>query len=90
MAVDLTQITSLTAQVSALRGQLPNVTDIGAKQLLEAQLGALETQLALEAQHQQAQLDASNSILNGLGLFATLTSVLGSTAPTIVQLFTKG
>lgn len=87
MAVDLSTITSLTVQINALTQQMPTITDPGAKALVQAQIGMLNAQLAAEAQHQQAQVDASNNLLNGLGLFATLSNSVGTLAPSIIGLF---
>lgn len=87
MTIDPSPITKLTIQVNAMRVRLATVTDPSAKAFGEMQLGALEDQLLAEAQHQQSQYDSQNNLLNGLGLFATLTSVLGTNAPTIINLF---
>lgn len=89
MAVDLSTITGLTVQISALQTQAATATDPSVKALLQAQIGMLSAQLAAEAQHAQAQADASNNLLNGLGLFATLSSTVGSAAPSIIALFRK-
>ena len=87
MAVDLTVITGLTVQINSVRGQISAATDPTVKAILSNQLETLEAQLSAEATHQQAQLDASNNIMSSLGLFSTLTSVVGNSAPTILTLF---
>lgn len=87
MAVNLDNIVSLTTQINALRGQAERLPDGPAKQLLEAQVAGLEAQLTAEAQHQQAQVEASQNIMSSLGLFATLTNVVGQQAPAIISLF---
>ncbi len=89
MAVDLSNITSLTVQIGALQQQLANITDPGAKSLIQAQVMMLQAQLSAEAQHAQAQVDASNNLLSSLGLFATLSGIVGSAAPSIINLFVK-
>lgn len=86
---DPSTIVSLTIQINALQQQMDKITDPNAKSLVSAQIGMLEAQLAAEAQHAQAQSDASNNLLNGLGLFATLSNTVGTVAPTILSLFIK-
>lgn len=87
MAVDLSSIVNLTTQINALQGQLERTTDATAKAVLSAQIAGLQAQLTAEASHQQAQVDASNNLLNGLGLFNTLTQTVGTAAPAIINLF---
>lgn len=89
MAIDLSTLTSLTVQIDALNKQLPLMTDPGAKSLVQAQVIMLQAQLASEAQHMQAQADASSNLLDGLGLFQSLTTLVGNSAPTIISLFKK-
>ena len=89
MAVDLSKITGLTVQIAALQQQLPTITDPGAKALVGAQVAMLSAQLSAEAQHAQALADSSNNILNSLGIFSTLTGLVGGTAPSIIALFKK-
>lgn len=84
---DLSTITTLTIQLSAVQAAANAATDPGAKAMLSAQATMIAAQLSAEAQHQQAQTDASANLLNGLGLFATLSSTLGAAAPTILSLF---
>lgn len=87
MAVDLSPLTELTVQINSWQRQLATVTDPSTKAMIQSQLVVLQDQLANTAQHMQAQVDASNNILTSLGLFATLTSVVGNAAPSIISLF---
>ena len=89
MAVDPSVIVGYTVQLNALQTQLAATTDPAAKAFIQAQVAVLSAQLSAEAQHQQAQADASSNLLNGLGLFTTLTSAVGSAAPSILALFKK-
>jgi hypothetical protein len=85
--VDLSLITGYTVQLAALQSQAATATDPTVKAMLNSQITTVTAQLAGEAQHQQSQVDASNSTLNALGLFSTLTSAVGTAAPTILALF---
>lgn len=87
--VDMSTIISLTTQINALQSQLAVATDPSVKSMLTSQIAVAEAQLQAEAQHQQSQVDASNNLLNGLGLFATLNASVGSLAPSIISLFAK-
>ena len=89
MAGTLADITSLTTQIAALNQQADLTTDPAARAILHAQVQVLTAQLTAEAQHQQAQADASANLLNGLGLFATLSGLVGNNAPTIINLFKR-
>ena len=89
MAIDLSTITGLTVQINALQQQVSVTTDPSAKAYLQAQIAMLNAQLSAEAQHMQTQADASNNLLNNLGLFATLQSSVGALAPTILAMFKK-
>ncbi len=84
---DLDTITTLTVQIGALQAQADKTTDPSAKALIVAQIGMLTAQLSATAQHAQSQADASANLLNGLGLFSTLSSTVGTLAPTILSLF---
>ena len=86
-SIDLSAITGLTVQINALQQSMNSMPDGPAKQMLGAQISMLSAQLAAEAQHAQAQSDAASNLLNGLGLFATLSNTVGTLAPTIVGLF---
>ncbi len=88
-AVDLSNIVSLTTQINALQTQAASATDPSVKAMLTSQIAVAEAQLQTEAQHQQSQIDASNNLLNNLGLFATLNSTVGTLAPTVLSLFAK-
>jgi hypothetical protein len=83
-------IVSLTTQIDALQKSLAMTTDPSAKAFIQAQIAVYTAQLSAEAQHQQTQADASANLLNGLGLFATLTGVVGNQAPSIINLFKIG
>ena len=87
MAIDLTHISSLTVQINALQTAVASTADPGAKALIQAQITMLSAELTSEVGHAQAQADASSNMLNGLGMFATLTSVVGGAAPSIIGLF---
>ena len=89
MAVDPSVIVGYTVQLNALQTQLATATDPTVKAFLQSQIGMVSSQLSAEAQHQQAQADASSNLLNGLGLFTTLTSAVGGAAPSIIALFHK-
>lgn len=82
-------IVSLTTQIAALQQALNQTTDASAKAIIGAQLAVLSAQLSAEAQHQQSQADASANLLNGLNLFSTLTGIVGTSAPTIINLFKR-
>ena len=84
--IDLSVIVGYTTQISALQAQLATATDPTVKAFLQSQIGVLKAQLSSEAQHQQAQADASSNLLNGLGLFATLSQTVGTAAPAIISL----
>lgn len=88
-AVDLSNIVSLTTQINALQTQAASATDPSVKAMLTSQIAVAEAQLQTEAQHQQSQIDASNNLLNNLGLFATLNNTVGTLAPTVLSLFAK-
>lgn len=87
MAIDLSVLTRLTVQIDALRAQSARITDPGAKALIDAQVSMYEAQLSSEAQHMQSQADANSNILSNLGLFTTLNTLVGGTAPAIINLF---
>jgi hypothetical protein len=87
--IDLSSITGLTVQINALQQAKAGTTDPSAKALLDAQITMLTAQLTAAANHAQAQSDAQSNLLDGLGLFATLSSTVGSSAPSIVALFRK-
>ena len=89
MAVDPSVIVGYTVQLNALQTQLASATDPTVKAFLQSQIGMVASQLTAEAQHQQAQADASSNLLNGLGLFSTLTNAVGTAAPSIISLFKK-
>ena len=89
MAVDPSVIVGYTVQLGALQQQLASTTDPTVRAFLQTQIATISAQLSAEAQHQQAQADASSNLLNGLGMFATLTNAVGGLAPTIVGMFTK-
>jgi hypothetical protein len=88
--IDMTAIVSLTTEINALQQALNATTDPSAKANIQAQLSVATAQLTSTAQHQQAQADASANILDSLGLFATLGQVVGTNAPTILNLFKIG
>jgi hypothetical protein len=87
MSVDLSNLVSLTGQLQATQAAAASATDPTVKAMFNAQVAVLSAQVANEAQHSQSQLDASNNTLNALGLFSTLTSAVGTAAPTILALF---
>lgn len=90
--VDLTQIAQLTAQLSAVNTQIAAATDPTVKAFLNSQAAVLTQQIQAEATHAQMQVDATNNLLDGLGLFATLNQVLAgasSQIPSILSLFKK-
>jgi len=86
MAVDLSSLVSYTQQLSSLQDQANKATDPTLKLILQSQITTTQSMLTSEAQHLQSQSDASSSLLNGLGLFATLTSTIGGAAPSIIAL----
>ena len=85
--IDLTHIASLTVQINALQQSAASVQDPGAKALINAQITMLSAQLTAEVSHAQSQADASSNMLNGLGLFQTLSQTVGQAAPAIINLF---
>lgn len=85
--VDLSGITTLTVQINALQQKSSTLQPSPAKDLLDAQVSMLEAELTANAQHMQAQLDANNNLMNGLGLFAVLNQLVGGVAPTVINLF---
>ena len=89
MAVDPSVIVGYTVQLGALQQQLASATDPTVRAFLQAQISTISAQLSAEAQHQQAQADASSNLLNGLGMFATLSNTVGTMAPSILALLTK-
>jgi hypothetical protein len=85
--VDLSNLVSLTGQLQATQAQSNAATDPTVKAMLNAQVAMLTAQINTEATHTQSQIDASNNALNTLGLFSTLTTAVGSAAPSILALF---
>ena len=85
--VDLSNLVSLTGQLQATQAQAGAATDPTLKAMLNSQVAILSAQIATEATHTQGQIDASNNALNTLGLFSTLTTAVGSAAPSILALF---
>jgi hypothetical protein len=86
-AIDMSSIVGLTVQINALQQQMNTMPEGPGKQVIGAQISMLSAQLSSEAQHAQAQSDASANLLNGLGLFATLTQTVGNLAPSVIGLF---
>jgi hypothetical protein len=86
MSVDFTTVTSLTSQIKALQDQAAQATDPTVKAILNSQANVAASQLTADLQHMQAQSDASSNLLSTMGLFATLTSVVGGAAPSIIAL----
>lgn len=89
MSVDFSSVTSLAAQVQALQTAASAATDPTVKAMLTSQAQVAQTQLAANLTHMQAQADASSNMLDTMGLFSTLTSAVGSAAPSIIALFKK-
>ena len=90
MATDsMNQIVNLTTQINALQQVIGSTTDPGAKAMLQGQLAVLTAQLTATAQHAQAQIDSSNNIIENLGLFSTLTNLVGGSAPSIIAMFRR-
>jgi hypothetical protein len=87
MSIDLSHISSLTVQINSLQTAQAGVADPGAKALIGAQITMLSAELSSEVAHAQSQADASSNLLSGLGMFSTLTGVVGSAAPSIISLF---
>jgi hypothetical protein len=87
MAIDPAALVGYTVQLSSLTSQAASVTDPTVKAFLNSQIATVTAQLSAEAQHQQAQADASSNLLSGLGLMTTLTSAVGTAAPSILALF---
>lgn len=87
MSVDLSVITGLTVQIDALEQEALSATDPATKALFAAQVRIAQAQLKAEAARQEASLASSNTIMSALGLFSTLTQVVGNNAPTILTLF---
>jgi hypothetical protein len=87
MSVDLTNLVSLTGQLATAQAQAAAATDPTVKAILNAQIASLTAQISNEATHTQSQIDASNNTLNALGLFSTLTTAVGTAAPSILALF---
>ena len=88
-SVDLSNIVQLTNQISALQQQANAAADPTVKALLNTQIAVASAQLQAEAAHTQSQIDASNNILDSLGLFSTLSNTVGTMAPSIISLFKK-
>ncbi len=86
MSIDLSNLVGYTQQISSLQDQMSKATDPTLKLILQSQITTLSSQMTTEATHLQAQSDASSNLLNGLGLFSTLTSTIGSAAPAIIAL----
>ena len=86
MAIDFTSVTNLTASIKAYQDAGAATTDPTVKALMASQASVASAQLTAELNHMQAQSDASSNMLNTMGLFATLTSAVGSAAPMIVGL----
>ena len=87
MAIDPSVIVGYTVQLNALQAQAATATDPAVKAFLQSQIATVTAQLSAEAQHQQVQADASSNMLNGLGLFQTLSQTVGQAAPAIINLF---
>lgn len=89
MAVDFSSVTTLAAQIKALQDAATAATDPTVKAMLNSQAQVAQTQLSATLTHMQAQADASSNMLDTMGLFSTLTSAVGSAAPSIIALFKK-
>jgi len=90
MATDsMAEIVRLTTQINALQQVMSTTTEPAAKSIISAQLAVLTAQLTSTAQHAQAQIDNSNSIIENLGLFSTLSSLVGQSAPSIIAMIRK-
>jgi hypothetical protein len=89
MSVDLSNLVALTGQLQSATAQAAAATDPTVKAILNSQVVMLTAQIGNEATHTQSQIDASNNALNSLGLFSTLTTAVGSAAPSILALFGK-
>ncbi len=90
--INLDQIAQLAAQLQALNSQIAITTDPTVKGLLQAQASVLTQQLQAAATHAQNNVDATNNLLDGLGLFSTLHQALGGMSgalPNIISLFKK-
>ena len=86
MAIDFSTVTGLTTQIKALQDQAAVTSDPTVKAILNSQGAVAAAQLTAELTHMQAQSDASSNLLSTMGLFATLTSVVGGAAPSIIAL----
>jgi hypothetical protein len=87
MAIDPSVLVGYTVQLNSLQAQAAAAVDPTVKAFLNSQITTVTAQLSAEAQHQQSQADASSTLLSGLGLMSTLTTAVGSAAPSIVALF---
>ena len=91
-SIDLTQITQLTSQLQALNAQISVTTDPTVKGMLQAQANVVTQQLQAAATHAQNNVDATNNLLDGFGLFTTLNQALSNVPqaiPNILSLFKK-
>jgi hypothetical protein len=88
--IDMNALVTLTNRVASLNKQISMTADPSAKAMLSAELAVTTDELTATATHQQAQADASANLMNAFGLMATLTSVVGTSAPTIIGLFNRG
>ena len=86
MAMDFSAVTGLTTQIKALQDASAAASDPTVKALLNSQATVAAAQLNAELTHMQAQSEASSNLLSEMGLFATLTSVVGGAAPSIIAL----
>jgi hypothetical protein len=88
--IDLAPVTQLAAQKQALLAQAAVATDPTVKALLTAQANALDAQINMALAHAQSQIDSTNSFLDQMGLWSTITQAtqvgLG-TLPNVIALF---
>lgn len=87
--IDMNSIVQSTAKIKALNDVLASTTDPSAKAYIQSQIAVETAAMTANAQHMQSQADASANILDGLGLFATLSSLVGNQAPSLIALFRK-
>jgi hypothetical protein len=84
--IDTSVLVGYTVQLSSLQAQASAATDPTVKAFLNSQIAMVTAQLSAEAQHQQAQADASSNLMSGLGIMSTFTAAVGNAAPSLIAL----
>ena len=84
--IDFSGITGPMIQIQALQQKLATMAPGPAHDMIDAQISMLTATAQANAQHMQAQAEASSNLLSALGLVGQLTNTFGTLAPEIINL----